>query len=56
MTGLDSWSKMSTADNIPDIYFPEGEHGQIFQNVTDLSQPQAIPLELQKQYQEIPIL
>ena len=42
--GLDSWSKMSTADNIPDIYFPEGEHGQIFQNVTDLSQPQSIPV------------
>ena len=42
--GLDSWSKMSTADNIPDIYFLEGEHGQIFQNVTDLSQPQSIPV------------
>ena len=42
--GLDSWFKMSTGDNIPDIYFPEGEHGQIFQNVTDLSQPQAIPV------------
>ena len=35
---------MSTGDNIPDIYFPEGEHGQIFQNVTDLSQPQSIPV------------
>jgi hypothetical protein len=35
---------MSTGDNIPDIYFPEGEHGQIFQNVTDLSQSQAIPV------------
>jgi hypothetical protein len=42
--GLDSWFKMSTGDNIPDIYFPEGEHGQIFQNVTDLSQPQSIPV------------
>ena len=42
--GIDSWFKMSTGDNIPDIYFPEGEHGQIFQNVTDLSQPQTIPV------------
>ena len=42
--GLDSWFKISTGDNIPDVFMPEGEHGQIFQNVTDLSQPQSIPV------------